>query len=185
MNFKTLSQMSNRQLEDIMRNSKKPNMTKIAEKEYNGWNMGLLPSLSGLQKFRKGFQKQDGGYFTGYNVLMQQNHFNEAWEQKLVNDEPKIFGFYEMTPAKDRYPNALQLDYNTLKNKKFEEWLLDYIVEVEPGNPDLLLGKAHVLPMTLYYRWNTPIIPPTFFVLEKFRDVSFKESQKMKKRFYK
>jgi len=71
-------------------------------------------------------------------------------------------GPVDLSAVDCKYPNALLLDYASQKNYLFEpsRRLRDYLVQVYPDNPDLLLGKAYVAlgPVRL---------PMSFFVLER------------------
>ena len=65
-----------------------------------------------------------------------------------------------------RYPNALLLDYSLGANGLFGPPLRDYIVQVYPDNPDLLLGKAYLALFGLR-------IPTNYFVLERLHQHDF------------
>ena len=74
------------------------------------------------------------------------------------------------TPAEGardaRYPNALLLDYSLGGNGLFGPPLRDYVVQVYPDDPDLLLGKAYLALAGLR-------IPLSFFVLKRLRSHDF------------
>ena len=67
------------------------------------------------------------------------------------------------------YPNALLLNYGKGNNPPFDpsSFLRDYLVQVDPENDDLLLGKAFVAlgPARLFV---------SYFVLERYNQSDFK-----------
>ena len=78
---------------------------------------------------------------------------------------PKRFGFYRVHRVVEgsrdsHYPNALLLDYGLGGNGLFGPPLRDYLVQVYPDDPDLLLGKAYLNILGLR-------IPANFFVLKR------------------
>ena len=64
------------------------------------------------------------------------------------------------------YPNSLLLDYSKGGNGLFGPPLRDYIVQVYPDDPDLLLGKAYI---ALGLR-----IPTNYFVLKRLHEHDFR-----------
>ena len=62
--------------------------------------------------------------------------------------------------ADARYPKALLLDYSLGGNGLFGPPLRDYVVQIYPDDPDLLLGKAYVALGPLR-------VPVGFFVLKR------------------
>ncbi|MCA9611715.1 MAG: hypothetical protein KC586_03045, partial [Myxococcales bacterium] len=78
-------------------------------------------------------------------------------------------GFYDVVPVKtgsryDDFPNAVLLDYGSGRNAAWnpESRIRDFLVQVDPSNPDLYLGKAFLdLGVTRVFS--------NFFVLERLR----------------
>ena len=65
-----------------------------------------------------------------------------------------------------RYPNSLLLDYSLGGNGLFGPPLRDYVVQIYPDDPTLLLGKAYLALVGLR-------IPLSFFVLKRLREHDF------------
>ena len=63
----------------------------------------------------------------------------------------------------DRYPQALLLDYGCGRNPAFDPSALlrDYLVQVDPRDPDLLLGHA-------FLALGPARVAAGYFVLERF-----------------
>ena len=119
--------------------------------EFRGINRMMLnqvpwANLVGIKKFLKGFFRAEDGRVMGYNSPVDsKNALDGRW-----NITEKRFGFYEVYPvdatARDNeYLHALLLDYGKGGNKPYDitSGLRDYLIQVDPANPDLLLGKAY------------------------------------------
>ncbi|HEX5063805.1 MAG TPA: hypothetical protein VFV99_30710, partial [Kofleriaceae bacterium] len=124
-----------------------------------------IANLLGIKKFLKGFFRTEDGRVMGYNSPVKNNALDGRWHVA-----EKKFGYYEVLPvdptARDnKYLHALLLDYGKGKNPPLEpsQVLRDYLVQVDPNNPNLYLGKADAAIGPLR-------IPTTnFFILERFR----------------
>lgn len=148
--FEQLACKPNEELEAIMRRGKMPDMGALAGWEYDGWNAFFLPKLAGMQKFRKGFLRMPDKSIKGYNSIMKAGALNDLWVYKLSSNGTINKWFFEVYPAReDRkanlYPNALLFNYHTGKNNLVEESIRDYVVQAEPGNNEVLLGKMYFL----------------------------------------
>ena len=100
----------------------------------------------------------------GYNSPAKNNVLDGRWHVAA-----KRFGFYEVynvdaTARDNRYLHAVLLDYGKGENPALDptQVLRDYVVQVDPANPDLFLGKA-------YSAFGPVRIPTNFFILERFR----------------
>jgi hypothetical protein len=170
---------SNGEREALMQSGTAPRFEDLAGWEYAGANALILTRLIGIRKFAKGFydgppRSQVGPtpFVQGYNVIVRQNA-DEAEHLYLPSEAaPKRHGFYRVhavdRASRDaRYPNALMLDYSLGGNGLFGPPLRDYVVQVYPDDPSLLLGKAYVA--------LGPIrIPVSFFVLKRLRQHDFR-----------
>jgi hypothetical protein len=166
-------------LEAIMRAGTAPPFEDLAGWEFNGVNVGVLPGLLGIRKFRKGFYagparvpQGPAPFLQGYNIPVRQNGVGAPHLAKPSDEAPKRFGFYRVYSAAENprfrhYPRALLLDYGLGGNGFTPEALLrDYLVQVHPGSSDLLLGHA-------YLALGPLAVPVSFFLLERARPHSF------------
>lgn len=166
-------------LEAILRNGTPPPFEDLIGWEFNGANVGVLPGLLGIRKFRKGFYQGPPRvphgpepFIQGYNVPVQQNGIDQPWIALPSESSPRRFGFYRVyrasqNPRFQHYPHALLLDYGLGRNGATPPALLrDYLVQAHPGSSDLLVGKAYLAlgPVTL---------PAGFFVLQRARRHDF------------
>ncbi|MBL8681525.1 MAG: hypothetical protein JNK05_20330 [Myxococcales bacterium] len=144
------------ELERALREGVAPSFDELLGWEFDGINVGFVPGLLGIRKFRKGFY--DGRprvargpepFIHGYNIPVRQDGVDHAHRAKPSDEAPKRFGFYRVYSASlaevhRRYPNALLLDYGLGANGLDPSGLLrDYLVKVD-GSRDLLLGKAYL-----------------------------------------
>lgn len=160
--------------ETMMMNGTAPAFESLAGWEFAGANAQILTRLIGIRKFVKGFY--EGGiaraegpspFIQGYNITVRQNADDAEHVYTPSAEKPKRHGYYRVhrviEGARDaRYPTSLLLDYSLGGNGVFGPPLRDYIVQVYPDDPDLLLGKAYVA--------LGPVrIPVSFFVLKRLR----------------
>ncbi len=174
-----LREMRNGQRETIMRTGVAPRLSDLAGWEFAGGNTQPLTRLVGIRKFVKGFYEgesrvKDGPspFIQGYNIDVAGNADDAPHVIKTNKASvPKRFGFYRVHPviegsADDKYPGALLLDYGLGGNGIFGPPLRDYLVQVYPDDPDLLLGKAYLNILGLR-------IPLSFFVLKRLQKHDF------------
>jgi len=143
-----------------------PDLDGLVDWEFRGINrlpLNALPiaNLAGIKKFVKGFFRApaadgEGSRVMGYNRPVGRNRLDGRW-----NIASKRFGYYEVYPvdptARDNHAlHALLLDYGRGGNKAYDPTagLRDYLVQVDPTNPDLLLGKAYYAVGTARVRLN-------------------------------
>ena len=166
--YKELASASARELEGVFLRGASPDMTKLVGWEFRGMNQPFWAKLAGIKKFIKGFEKREMGVF-GYNTPVVQNGAEKPWISKPRGRAAKRFGYYKVEPVdaagvENKHLHALLLDYGRGGNGRFDpsRGLRDYVVQVDPSNPDLYLGKA-------YYAVGPQRIPTNFFVLERLR----------------
>jgi hypothetical protein len=147
--FLKLAALKPGQLEAILLRGQMPDMEALAGREYRGMNLGVGARLLGIRKFIKGFYRSADGQAFGYNIRAKQNSPDEPWLARLSGGERKRFGFYRVSPTDpesrdNAYLHALLLDYGQGGNGRFDVTALlrDYLVRVNTGSDDLLLGKA-------------------------------------------
>ncbi len=158
-------------LDAKMRAGVAPSFDDLRGWEFSGTNAGALTDLLGIRKFKKGFYegaprvpRGPTPFIQGYNVVVAQNGIGNPHVAKPNDESPKRHGFYRVHQVvsgarDDKYPNALLLDYGLGKNGGNPAGLLrDYLVQVDPDDKDLLLGKAYLALLGMR-------IPVGFFVL--------------------
>jgi hypothetical protein len=161
-------------LERVFQRGSMPDLDALVGWEFRGINHMPLNALNlayaiGIKKFVKGFFRAEDGRVMGYNIPVARNVLDGRWHLKPSDSEPKRFGFYEVAPvdatARDNeYLHAVLLDYGKGGNAKLDpsSGLRDYVVQVDPNNPDLYLGKA-------YYAFGPARLATSFFILERHR----------------
>ena len=162
------------EIENIFMRGPTPDMNALVGWEFRGINRFPLyplpiPNLLGIKKFVKGFYRADDGRVMGYNCPVEQNVLDGRWRTKPSDTSPKRFGFYEVhevdaTSRDNFYLHAVLLNYGKGGNKPLDptSGLRDYLVQVDPANPDLFLGKA-------YYALGPARLRTNFFILERLR----------------
>jgi hypothetical protein len=149
---------TNAEREAIMRDGVAPAFDALAGWEFAGINTAWIASLGGVKKFIKGFYEGPprttegpSPFIQGYNVPVRQNGVGNPHVAKPSPERPKRFGFYRVhhvVPGArhSRFENALLLDYGLGGNPALapDRVLRDYLVQVYPDNPELLLGYADV-----------------------------------------
>ncbi|MBN2496014.1 MAG: hypothetical protein JXR96_15585 [Deltaproteobacteria bacterium] len=150
LDYLTLASADGDFLEEVMLSGSAPDAEKLAGWEFRGYNSLDLTTVLGFRKFKKGFYKGDSGV-SGYNVKVEQNGLIDPWVDQVKKGESVKHGWYDVkdidpSSTDNLYPNSLLLDYASDRNPKLDpsRVLRDYLVQVDPGNPDLLLGKAFV-----------------------------------------
>jgi len=152
--FDTLTRASLSELEGLMRRGVAPALDSIVGWEFRGWNVlpaygvPLFWAMSNL-RFIKAFVERDGR-IAGYNLKVCRGGRHTPWFCTPSDKSRTLLGFYDVfepgVGAKGvEYPRALFLDYAQPENTLFTgRTLEDYVVQVMPENPDLLLGKAYL-----------------------------------------
>jgi hypothetical protein len=171
-----LEQTPMRGLDLVFERGTMPNLDDLVGWEFRGINRMPLNSIPfgnwvGIKKFMKGFVRDsETGRLMGYNVPVVCNVLDGRWHLKPSDESPKRWGFYEAYPvdptAKDNnYLHAVLLDYGKGNNPRFDitAGLRDYLVQVDPSNPDLFLGKAY------YAVGPARLGPLNYFILERHR----------------
>ncbi len=162
------------EIEKTFMNGATPDPDALVGWEFRGINRFPLyplpiPEMLGIKKFVKGFYRAEDGRVMGYNCPVEQNVLDGRWRTKPSDTAPKRFGFYEVhavdaTSRDNAYLHAVLLNYGRGGNKPWDptSGLRDYLVQVDPANPDLYLGKA-------YYAVGPARVRTNFFILERFR----------------
>jgi hypothetical protein len=179
LTFEQLSGLKDAELEKVLKAGLPPTVADISGYEFRGWNQNSGTDIIGTRKFIKGFYgaKPDGTGW-GYNMPVEQNGLQQPWNPKKENGQDKRYAFFRVLPGsqmKDSvYPSMLVVDYRQWKDYFFLspiKYTVDYVVFVEPGNTDLILGKSYSqflgLKMFLGY-----------FIIERFRKSGYEGPSK-------
>ena len=168
-----IGSLANPALESIMVRGETPDLDSMVGHEFRGMNIAFWAPYSPILKFIKGFYRAADGRVFGYNEPVVQNGRNAPWIAKPSDDYPKRFGFYlvqHVTPsARDNaYLHGVLLDYSKGGNFVLDPStpLRDYLVRVNPGSDDLLLGKA-------YLAFGPARVQSNYFVLQRHKATSF------------
>ena len=186
----SLTSMTPAELEGVLSQGKTPQPSKILGWEFRGWNVfgdasaKLVGSVMGIQRFAKGFFARGVAgapanadalaTFEGYNVKIRRGTRDEPWTGIPDDDHLTRHSFYQVygpgqgANRAGRYPQALFLDYSEgipANNLFTGSTIKDFLVVVDEGNDDLMLGKA--------YTSVGPINNVGYFVLERLRKVDF------------
>ena len=164
-----LEQATRAELELVMVRGATPDLDALVGWEFRGINHPAWARLAGIKKFVKGFFRGEDGRVMGYNSPVVQNVLDGRWRTLPSDTAPKRFGFYEVAPVDptrrdNAYLHAVLLDYGRGGNRRWDptSGLRDYLVQVDPANPDLFLGKA-------YYALGPLRVHSNYFILERFR----------------
>jgi hypothetical protein len=141
-----------------MRRGEAPDPGLLAGAEFRGANTAAWTVRLRMQQFVKGFERRPDGTLRGFNRRVAQD-----WRWASPGERFAFFALrsVDLTSRERRYPNALLLDYGAAGNPWFDPSrpIRDYLVRVDPGSDQLLLGRAFLA--------LGPLRPsPTFFVLE-------------------
>jgi len=149
--YRALAGRPRSELERVLVRGEIPSVDALAGWEYGGWNHPPHMGVLGIRKFIKGFFRTEDDRCFGYNTPARQDGLDHDWTPRPSRDHPKRFGFYRVTPvdpeARDnRYLHALLLDYSRGGNPASDvsRVIRDFLVRVEPGSDELLLGKAYL-----------------------------------------
>jgi hypothetical protein len=156
-----MARLPSSELEHLIRYGERPDFASLDGFVFKGANV-TYPGHLLFPRFSKGFFTEKGRTM-GYNVPVERGALDAPWYTK-PRENAKAFGFYEVSPVPvggdhSYYPGSLLLDYSKGRNLGPDRLLRDFLVQVEPNNPDLLLGKAYLA----LGAW----VPVGFFVLER------------------
>lgn len=184
--FASLIALRPRDLEGVLAAGTAPRFGDLVGFEFRGWNVFGDPlaagvgTIMGIQRFAKGFFLRGGGsvddapYIEGYNCKIARGAATEPWTDQgggapVRHSYFRVFGAGDGDERFGRHPQALLLDYSRGDPRPglFDGvGLRDFVVHPEPGNRDLLLGKA--------YMHLGPIRSVAgFFVAERLRRADF------------
>jgi hypothetical protein len=160
-----LAKLPHRELARAFLRGHAPVLDELAGWEFRGLNTTPVARLGRVRKFVKGFERREGSRrdeLVGYNRPVAQNRLSEPWVAR-----PHRFGWYRVSPVDpterdNEHLHAALLDYGRGGNPAWDpsRGLRDYLVQIDPRDPDLYLGRA-------YYALGPARIPVSYFVLER------------------
>lgn len=164
-----LARRSKHQLAAAFAAGTPPHVPALLGFEYRGYNQPRATALLGIRKFIKAFYLDSSGRPFGCNTPVTQNGLDGEWIARPSPEQPKRYAFFLIEPPNpatsdtERHHAAL-LDYGRGGNPPYHvaRLLRDYLVRVEPGSDDLLLGKA-------YFTVAGARMAHTFFLIERHR----------------
>ncbi len=122
-------------LEELMRTGATPDPEKLMGHTYRGLNRGLVTRITG-RRFRKVFHEQEGQPF-GHNIVERRG-------------KPVEIGWFSLRPE----GRTVRFDYNVRQNRGTGfplRAIQDFVVLPNPGDHDLVLGRAHYLGLRVAY----------------------------------
>ena len=162
--------LPDRMLDVLFEEGTPPARQSIVGWDFNGFNTADVAFA--IRKFRKGFYDDPNladDEIGGYNVNIDQNGMLEPWIAQQKNGEDQRHSYFRVYNVRSEetdnlYRNAILLNYDCPRTPKWNpaSGLRDYVVQVYPDNPDLLLGKA-------YFAVVRKRIFVSYFVLERAR----------------
>jgi hypothetical protein len=156
--FKSICGLGRHDLETLFICGTTPRLREVLGWEYRGRNISLVSAMLRIRRFIKGFLKpltdtDPPGIAAGYNLWARQSDEtrDNNWIPILKDGKPLRHGFYGICrvrpdAADNKYPHAFLLDYSLGRNPWYYpgRFLRDYVVQVYPDDPRLLIGKAYV-----------------------------------------
>ena len=167
--FCRLARSSRRELEHLLLVGDTPNMDALDGGVYRGFNHSPVTATLRIRKFLKEFFRSNNGDLEGRNARVRQNRLEDPWIGLPSDAAPKRYGYFSVRPVApeerdNAYLHAVLFDYGTGRSPSYAPWRLlrDYVVRVNRGSDELLLGKAYAV-------IGPGRLPLGFFVLERRR----------------
>ena len=146
-----------------------PDVRALTGFEFRGYNHPRSTALLGIRKFIKAFYLDGTGHPAGCNTPVAQNGLDAEWLPRPSAEHPKRYAFFEVQSPDPAAPDELRhgaalLDYGQGGNRAYDvaRILRDYVVRVDPGSDELLLGKA-------YFVIAGARLAHTYFLIERYR----------------
>jgi hypothetical protein len=164
-----LARKSKRELDAVFAGGSPPDVSALTGFEFRGFNQPRAAALLGIRKFIKVFYLDGAGRPFGCNTPVTQNGLEDEWLARPSADAPKRYAFFQVESASPDAPDGLRrgaafLDYSRGGNRAYDiaRILRDYLVRVEPGSDDLLLGKA-------FFVVAGTRLAHSYFLIERYR----------------
>jgi hypothetical protein len=167
-----LAGMAKPELEELFTTGDTPDVSALSGFEFRGYNQPRAAAVLGIRKFIKAFYLDGAQRPFGCNTPVTQNSLHDDWLPRPSPDRPKRYAFFQVEPASAAAPDPLRhsavlLDYARGGNPPYQiaRILRDYLVRVEPGSDDLLLGKA-------FFVVAGARLASSFFLIERYRPLA-------------
>jgi len=167
--YTELARQSKGELDAVFAAGSPPEVSALTGFEFRGYNQPRAAALLGIRTFIKAFYLDRAGQPFGCNTPVAQNGLSGEWIPKPSAEQPKRYAFFRVEPADPDAPDgrrhgAVLLDYGRGGNRAYDiaRILRDYLVRVEPGSDDLLLGKA-------YFVVAGARLASSFFLIERYK----------------
>ncbi len=170
--FLELAQQPKRELDAVFAAGSPPDVTALTGYEFRGYNQPRAATLLGIRKFIKAFYLDTAQQPFGCNTPVTQNGLEHEWLARPSPEHPKRYAFFRVDPPTPDAPDGLGrgaafLDYSRGGNRAYDiaRILRDFLVRVEPGSDELLLGKA------LFVAAGTTLAQ-SYFLIERYRPLT-------------
>jgi hypothetical protein len=167
-----LARTSKAELDAVFAAGSPPDVAAITGFEFRGYNQPRAAALLGIRKFIKVFYLDRNGQHFGCNTPVAQNGLASEWVARPSPEQPKRYAFFRVDAADpaasdDRRHGAMLLDYGRGGNRAYDitKIIRDYVVRIEPGSDDLLLGKA-------YFVVAGARLASSYFLIERYRPLA-------------
>ncbi len=167
-----LAARSKRDLDAVFAAGSPPDVSALTGFEFRGFNQPRTTALLGIRKFIKAFYLDGSEKPFGCNTPVVQNGLENEWLARPSAEQPRRYAFFQVEPADSGAADELQraavlLDYSRGGNRGYDvaRVLRDYLVRVEPGSDELLLGKA-------FFVVAGTQLAHSFFLIERYRPLA-------------
>jgi hypothetical protein len=167
-----LARKPKRELDAVFAAGSPPDISALTGFEFRGYNQPRAAALLGIRKFIKAFYLDRARRPFGCNTPVRQNALEDEWLARPSPAAPKRYAFFQVEPASPDAPDNLRrgaalLDYSQGGNRAYDiaRILRDYLVRVEPGSDELLLGKA-------FFVMAGVTLASSYFLIERYRPLA-------------
>jgi hypothetical protein len=167
-----LAGMAKPELDAMFAAGDSPDVRALTGFEFRGYNYPRAAAVLGIRKFIKAFYLDSSQRPFGCNTPVARNALAGDWLPRPSADRPKRYAFFLVEPASPAAADPLRhgavlLDYGRGGNPPYQiaRILRDYLVRVEPGSDDLLLGKA-------FFVVAGARLASSYFLIERYRPLA-------------
>jgi hypothetical protein len=146
-----LASRSKAELRAVFAAGSPPDVSALIGWEFRGFNQPAATALLGIRKFIKAFFTDQQGRTFGCNTPVRQNGLAGEWIARPSPERPRRYAFFAVEPADPEasdaeHRGAALLDYGKGGNPWYDvsRGLRDFLVRVNDGSDDLLIGKAYI-----------------------------------------